>query len=111
MIKNNLLFKLSPIYPSNSHIRWEIDGRGFIGNKVVFQLLENNDGDSYFVDVVNPENKDIIQQSPIFWEAIEWNKIPGNKNFNHNARRAAMQWAEDYLLNVISQKLNQYEKN
>lgn len=111
MIKNNLLFKLSPIYPSNSHIRWEIDGRGFIGNKVVFQLLENNDGDSYFVDVVNPENKDIIQQSPIFWEAIEWSKIPGNKNFNHNARRAAMQWAEDCLLNVISQKINQYEKN
>lgn len=103
---NKLSFDLSPIYPSNSHIRWEIDGHGFIGNKVVFQLLENNDGDSYFVNVVNPKNKDIIQQSPIFWEVIEWSKIPGNKNFNHNARRSAMQWAEDCLLNIISQKIN-----
>jgi len=101
-INNRLSFNLSPIYPSNSHIRWKIDGKGYIGNKVVFQL-HDNDG-SYVVSVINQDNKDIIQQSPIFWEAIEWSKIPGNKNFNHNARRAAMQWAENYLLNDIVTK-------
>lgn len=107
MITNKLSFRNSPIYPSNSHIRWEIDGKGYIGNKVVFQLINYNDGDSYTVDVINFENKDIIQQSQIFWEAIEWSKIPNNKNFYSNARRAAMQWAEDYLINnIVTNHLN-----
>jgi hypothetical protein len=105
-INNRLSFNLSPIYPSNSHIRWGIDGKGYIGNKVVFQLHNNNDGDSYIVSVINQDNKDIIEQSPIFWEAIEWSKIPNNKNFNHNARRSAMQWAEDYLLNAVTNQLS-----
>lgn len=104
IINNRLSFNLYPIYPSNSHIRWEIDGKGYVGNKVVFQL-HDNDG-SYVVSVINQDNKDIVEQSPIFWEAVEWSKIPGNKNFNHNARKAAMQWAEDYLLNIVSQKIN-----
>lgn len=104
-IRNKISFKSSPIYPDNSHIRWEIDGRGFIGNKVVFQLYNNNDGDSYFVTVVNPNNKDTVEQSPVFWESIEWSKIPNNTKFFHNARRTAMQWAENYLMNIVTNHL------
>lgn len=106
IIKNKLSFKASPIYPDNSHIRWEIDGKGYIGNKVVFHLHEINDDEGYLVNVINQDNQDVVEQSPIFWESIEWSKTPNNTRFNHNARRTAMQWAEDYLLNIVTNQLS-----
>lgn len=105
-MKNTLTFKNSPIYPDNSHIRWEIDGKGYLGNKVVFKLNHPDDDESYTVQVFEPQTNDEIAFSPIFWEATQWSKIPNNKNFNHNARRAAMQWAEDYLLNAVTNQFS-----
>jgi hypothetical protein len=112
IIKNKLTFKNSPIYPDNSHIRWEMDGKGFIGNHLVFKLNHPDDDDeSYTVQVFEPHTKhehfpNEIAFSPIFWEATEWSKIPNNKNFNYNARRTAMQWAEDYFLNAVTNQFS-----
>ena len=111
IIKNPLTFKNSPIYPDNSHIRWEIDGKGFIGTHLVFKLNHPDNEDSYTVQVFEPHTKynsypNEIAFSPIFWEAIEWGKTPNNKHFNYNARRAAMQWAENYLLNAITNQFS-----
>lgn len=103
-IKNHLQFKNSKIYPDNSHIRWEIDGKGFVGNKVVYQLINNNNGDSYFVFAkgVNTSD-DYIEVSKIFWNAMEW--IPGTDNWHHAARQSAMQWAENHLMNIVTNAL------
>ncbi len=109
-MRNHLIFKKSRIWPDNSHIRWEIDGKGFIGNKQVFQLRIDDDNgyDNGFVSVLEPGTSDIIKDSPLFWGVMEIDRgvnLSVNDNY-HNARRAAMQWAEDYLMNVIK---NQFE--
>ncbi len=108
-MKNRLTFKKSKIYPDNSHIRWEIDGKGFIGNKQVFQLRIDDDNQGYdngFVSVLEPRTSDTIEDSPIFWGVmeIEQGVNISIKDDYHNARRAAMQWAEDYLINTLQKQ-------
>lgn len=110
-IKNRLSFKKSKIYPDNSHIRWEINGKGFVGNKQIFQLNGENSfnwiDDSCFVSVLEPGTNYSIKESPIFWNTTEQGigvNIPINE-WKHNDRRAAMQWAEDYLMELITNSL------
>lgn len=111
-MRNHLTFKKSKIYPDNSHIRWEIDGKGFVGNKVVFQLHSHSEFDwtnhSTFVSVLEPGTNYSVKYSPIFWNTIEQSRgvnIQLSEQRKHNDRRAAMQWAEDYLMNVINNQL------
>ncbi len=112
-IKNHLQFKKSKIYPDNSHIRWEIDGKGFIGNKQVFQLHSNDNfnwlDDSCFVSVLNPGTNYGLIDSPLFWNTTEQGKgvnIQLSDQWKYNDRRAAMQWAEDYLMKSVTNQLS-----
>lgn len=109
-MKNYLTFKKSKIYPDNSHIRWEIDGKGFVGNKQMFQLhIGHKHGfDDGFVSVLEPGTLFSIKDSPLFWGVMEIDKgvnISINDD-HHNARRAAMQWAEDHLMNIVTNQLS-----
>lgn len=104
-LRNHLSFKNSKIYPDNSHIRWEIDGKGFVGNKQVFQIHSHRD--SCFITVLEPGTSFGIETSPIFWDVFEMDRgvnIPLHE-YHKNDRRAAMQWAEDYLMNIVSKQL------
>ncbi len=112
-MKNHLQFKKSKIYPDNSHIRWEIDGKGFIGNKQIFQINSNHNGldwtsDACFVSVLEPGTNYGLVDSPLFWNTTEQGRgvnIPLSDQWKYNDRRAAMQWAEDYLMNMICKQL------
>lgn len=111
-MKNNLTFKNSKLWPDNSHIRWEMNGKGFIGNKVMFQLHSNNDfdwtQDSTSVSVLEPGTNYAIKESPIFWNTIEQDRGVNTQlpdQWKHNDRRAAMQWAEDYLMKMLQKQI------
>lgn len=106
-MRNHLKFNKSKIYPDNSHIRWEIDGKGFFGNRLLFALRTNDTsvGETCFISVLERDEKSSILDSNIFWEIDEWCKTP-EKGFFNQARQAAMQWAENYLMDVVTNKLS-----
>jgi len=107
-----LTFEKSPIWPDNSEIRWEIDGKGYVDDVLKFIIRTNEHSDPFdnscFVSVLEDipgvkefENRDIIEDSPIFWNVIEWsnNKKPMGTIQYYMARQAAMNWAENYIKN------------
>lgn len=104
-IKNKLTFNNSKIYPDNSHIRWEIDGKGFVGNQLAYHLITNSHGSdqSCFINVKRIGNSDdYIECSRIFWNSMEWSYKNPKLNHNHHARQSAMQWAENHLMNLVT---------
>jgi hypothetical protein len=108
-IRNHLTFKNSKIWPDNSHIRWEMDGKGFVGNKQVFQLRIDDDNgfDNGFVSVLEPGTLDGVKDSPLFWGVMEIDRgvnLSINDDY-HNARRSAMQWAEDSLMEMVENSI------
>ena len=110
MIRNRLTFNKSKIYPDNSHIRWELDGKGFIGRTQIFDLMSNGrDDQDCIVRVLEPETDDCNVMSPIFWNVTEWSKQSKEQQFKnnhyHHGRQSAMQWAEDFLMKTVTKSL------
>ena len=71
--------------------------------------------DSCFVSIVEPEDdKYSIEDSPLFWNITEWDKIfKVNPSYamNHEhyvARQAAMQWAEEYYEQSIEKNIEKW---
>lgn len=110
-MNTKLTFNNSFIWPDNSKIKWEMEGVGKVNGKIKFIIRTNSSfclENSCFISVMDDlDSQWGIEDSPIFWSAMEWAKIYKNdplyamKHDHYLTRQSAMQWAENYYTKIL----------